>query len=287
LGVELNSFERYFDNFYNICDTLRSVSEKELAQQELTADEKSFLSRVLYQLHGCGPVYDGWYKTLHYAFMDEELIEDNRIVADYHTSPTDEFGSFVGWVKHAGTGKMNLTVVVAKNCDGENVAFVGPVLSYHEYTTTNFQRLTDDEWKSQYWSSSTRPGWTNIYLADVNGEVKPAGPSLVTSVKSIPDDPAIPQEYLTAQNYPNPFNPETVIQFTIPSRLANEQVSLSVYDIQGRLIKELFNDKLQSGNYLIQWDGKNTFQRSVSSGTYFYRLLAGDSQFVGKMNLIK
>lgn len=288
LGIELYSFERYFDNFYNICDTLRSISEKELAALELSDKEIDFLTKVLYESGTCGIVFDGWYPSLYYQDSgNEELIKDDRIVADYHTAPTDEFGNTVGWVKHAGTGEMNMAIVVAENCSGDNVAYVGPVMSYHEYTTTNFQRLTDDEWKTQYWSTSTRPEWTNIYLADGTGKVKPNGPSLVTAVKDVPGDPIVPVDFLTAQNYPNPFNPETIINITIPSSLTNKLVNLSIYDIQGRLIKKLLNENLQAGNYLVKWDGTNDQNRSVSSGAYLYRLVAGESQFNGKMNLIK
>jgi hypothetical protein len=288
LGVELNSLEYYFDNFYNVCDTLKSISEKELASLHLSDKEETFLATVLYEANVCGLFFDGWYSSLYYNDEgNEEMMKDDRIVADYHTAPTDAFGSMVGWVKHAGTGKINMAIVVAENCEGDNIAYVGPVSSYHEYTSTNFRRLTDDEWKSQYWSTSVRPEWTNIYLAGADGQIKPNGPSLITSATDKPDDNIIVKNYLTAQNYPNPFNPETIIQFTIPSSLTNKLVNLSVYDIQGRLIRVLLNDNMQSGNYLLKWDGKNDLNRAVSSGTYLYRITAGESQFVGKMNLVK
>jgi hypothetical protein len=287
LDADTRSIESYLDDFYSVCDTLRSISEKELAEQELSQEEKKFISGLLYEVNICGIEFDGWYTKIHYGFGKAEMMKDDRIVADYHTAPTDAFGSMIGWVKHAGTGRMNMAVVVAKNCAGEFTAFAGPVSGYYEYTTTNFQRLTDDEWKSQFWNSSTRPEWTNIYLADNNGNVKPEGVSLVTSIESLPDDSVTPENYITAKNYPNPFNPETIIKFTIPSSLTNELVKISVYDIQGRLIKVLLNDHLQSGSYLLKWDGTNELNLVVSSGTYLYRIVAGESQYVGKMNLVK
>jgi len=101
------------------------------------------------------------------------------------------------------------------------------------------------------------------------------------------EKPLIPETHLVAQNYPNPFNPSTKIAFTIPSRLTNEEVKLVIYDIQGNRVKELINESLQSGNYLIEWNGTNDMDQKVSSGVYFYEVRVNTERFVGKMNLIK
>ena len=78
----------------------------------------------------------------------------------------------MGWVSHAGTGPVDLAIITATLPDANTAAFVGPVMSYYEYTTTGFQRLTDEEWESTYLSLATRPDWTNSYLADSSGELR-------------------------------------------------------------------------------------------------------------------
>ena len=68
------------------------------------------------------------------------------------------------------------------------------------------------------------------------------------------------------QNYPNPFNPTTTIKFALPTQ---SQVSVTIYDILGREVKELVNDRLQAGYYHFSWNAS-----MYASGVYFYRILA-------------
>lgn len=285
-------FENYFNNLSGVADTLSSIAQKELEKIPFNIVEINFLKRILYNNPDqmCGaPAHVGWYPNLYYNdFGQAEFHKEDFLVADYHTAPTDASGAPVGWVKHAGTGKVDLMILNAKLPDGTIVAFVGPVSSYHEFTTTNFFRITDKEWQNQYLAQSTRPEWTNIYLADIKGDVKAEGLSLVTDIDEEGNEkPLIPKTHLVAQNYPNPFNPSTKIAFTIPSRLTNEKVKLVIYDIQGNRVKELIDEALQSGNYLIEWNGTNDMDKKVSSGVYFYEVRVNTERFVGKMNLIK
>jgi choice-of-anchor B domain-containing protein len=72
--------------------------------------------------------------------------------------------------------------------------------------------------------------------------------------------------YSLDQNYPNPFNPVTKINFTIDR---NSEVELNVFDITGKNITQLVNDKRDGGSYEIIFDS-NKF--NLSSGVYFYTL---------------
>ena len=82
-----------------------------------------------------------------------------------------------------------------------------------------------------------------------------------------------------SQNYPNPFNPLTRINYEL--QIAN-YVFLNVYDINGKLVKELINEKQSAGNYSIDFDGSG-----LPSGTYIYRLQAGEFSETKKMVLLK
>jgi len=79
--------------------------------------------------------------------------------------------------------------------------------------------------------------------------------------------------------YPNPFNPVTNITFDIPNQ---SKVSLVVYNIQGQIVSELFKGNKETGRYSFQFDGSN-----LSSGVYFYELVAGEYKEVRKMMLVK
>ena len=289
----------YFSILSNTMDTLKTISEKELNQELLTTQEIHFLQSMIYENYNGGSgetPYKGWYPKL--FFNDETLTNSNygsnpglmdsdHLVADMHTIPTDCGGNIMGWVKHVGTGPINLGVFVAPWNDGVETAFIGPVMSYYEYTTTNFLRLTDQEWNDQYLQSALRPEWVNIYLADSTGNSRGNGPSLITSVDDDPIKNIIPKSELLISNYPNPFNPYTLIVFTIPYDLTNESVELNIYDVQGSLVKTLVYENLSAGNYIVKWEGNTDNLQSVASGIYFYNIKVGDQIKSGKMNLLK
>ena len=95
---------------------------------------------------------------------------------------------------------------------------------------------------------------------------------------------AIPTDYSLSQNYPNPFNPETQIQFSIPQE---GFVVIKIYDMLGQEVATLFNGHTLQGRYTLNWNGKDNSGNNLSSGTYVYRMTAGDFVSAKKMVLIK
>ncbi|MDI6401972.1 T9SS type A sorting domain-containing protein, partial [Balneolaceae bacterium ANBcel3] len=89
----------------------------------------------------------------------------------------------------------------------------------------------------------------------------------------------VPEEVELHQNYPNPFNPATTIRFALPE---DQHVTLSVYDVLGRRVAMPADNMYSRGPHEIQWDAGQ-----LSSGTYIYRLQAGDRVLHRKMMLVK
>ena len=85
-------------------------------------------------------------------------------------------------------------------------------------------------------------------------------------------------------NYPNPFNPETTISYQLPE---DSEVEFIIYNIKGQKVKTLVNELLPAGEHSIIWNGRDSNDKLVSSGIYFYKLKAGDYQKVKKMVLVK
>ena len=85
-------------------------------------------------------------------------------------------------------------------------------------------------------------------------------------------------------NYPNPFNPTTTINYSLKE---NSKVELDIYNIKGQKVKSLVNEVLPAGEYSVIWDGRDSNDKRVSSGIYFYKLKAGDFQRVRKMILLR
>ena len=96
---------------------------------------------------------------------------------------------------------------------------------------------------------------------------------------------AAPATFSLKQNYPNPFNPSTKIEFTIPTGVSS--VSLTVYDITGRIVWEHSINGLSEGTHVLTWGGMTSDGSSLASGIYFYRLVAGSNVSVKRMVLLR
>lgn len=110
------------------------------------------------------------------------------------------------------------------------------------------------------------------------------GSYLQVKINSGEEVPMLPENLTLSKNYPNPFNPTTNISFALPN---DEKVKLEVYNIKGQKVKVLVNDNLKAGDHNVVWNGKNTNNRKVASGVYFYRLTTSKKQLTHKMIMMK
>jgi photosystem II stability/assembly factor-like uncharacterized protein len=90
---------------------------------------------------------------------------------------------------------------------------------------------------------------------------------------------AMPTQFSLMQNYPNPFNPITSISFGLPVR---SHVRLTIYNTLGEQVTDLVNGEMEAGYHTVQFDGKN-----LSSGVYFYRIVAGNFTETRRLLLIR
>ena len=291
--MELVKVTKYFKQLEETSRTLEEIARKELAHETLSEEEVTFLQSTLSkETVGCGDVmYTGWYPSLFYGGdPGKEVIKKDLVVADVHTAPTDEVGNMVGWVVHVGTGFVNMAIVTCTDEEGNTTAYAGPVMSYHEHTTTNFQRLTDEDWGASYLEEhSDRPAWTNIYLADKDGGPRGETIALKTELSSV-DEPIsgrITETSLNTQAFPNPFKATTTISFTVPPSHTGEEAVVSIYDARGTVVAELLREDLPSTSYLVQWDGTMTTGQKAANGVYFYKVQVGRTQASGAIELMR
>ncbi|MFA7359860.1 MAG: T9SS type A sorting domain-containing protein [Candidatus Kapaibacterium sp.] len=130
-------------------------------------------------------------------------------------------------------------------------------------------------------------GITSVYTWEITGSTTylvgcringiTYGDTLLTGVENVSTE--VPAAYSLGQNYPNPFNPSTVIKFQVTD---NSDVVIKVFDVQGREVRTLVNERMQSGTYEVDFDGSG-----LTSGVYFYRMRARDYMETKKMLLIK
>jgi len=89
---------------------------------------------------------------------------------------------------------------------------------------------------------------------------------------------------INLQIYPNPFATQTVISFTIDRQTP---VNLAIIDLNGRKIKTLISEILDSGKYKYSWDGTDEFNNILASGIYYYRFISGESFHSGRIIFMK
>jgi hypothetical protein len=101
---------------------------------------------------------------------------------------------------------------------------------------------------------------------------------------ALTDVSGMPSLVTLGQNYPNPFNPETSIPFT----LAREaRVSLTIYNVSGRLIVTLVDEHRRAGSHVARWDGRDASGNVAPTGVYFVRLQANGIMATSKLALMK
>ncbi|MCX6163745.1 MAG: T9SS type A sorting domain-containing protein [Ignavibacteriae bacterium] len=123
-------------------------------------------------------------------------------------------------------------------------------------------------WRAKTYISSDSSIWSDVWNFTTLNQI---GINLISS--------EIPTEYKLFNNYPNPFNPNTIIRFQIKdSRL----VTLKIFDVLGKEVEILVNEKQSPGIYEVSFNGSN-----LSSGIYFYTIRSGDFTDTKRMLMIK
>jgi hypothetical protein len=135
---------------------------------------------------------------------------------------------------------------------------------YEKSMNVDLQSGTNAIKMQMYW------GWMQVdYLA--------VPTSILVDVTEQPS--ALPITWSLGQNYPNPFNPATVVSYQLP---AVSEVRLAVYDLLGREVATLVNEKKPAGSYTVRFDASG-----LASGVYLYRMMAGSFVQTRKMILLR
>ena len=111
----------------------------------------------------------------------------------------------------------------------------------------------------------------NINENDVVLEIGPGTGNLTERI--------LPTEVSLSDAYPNPFNPTTMLSYNVS---ADMMISLSIFDMRGRLVDELVNDVHAQGQYSVTWNAD-----AYSSGVYMVKLVAGNTMQTQKIMLVK
>ena len=158
--------------------------------------------------------------------------------------------------------------------------------NYGEYTMASFDHIYIDTSEFQKTIPWPGEGWHYYYFRFSDGSDTVSTPfdSIYLSLSGIEENQSLPRMFALEQNYPNPFNSSTVISFTLSYR---ENISVDIYDISGRLVRNLLTGILTPGEHSLIWDGRDDHDLPLSSGTYFYNLKTGSDNITRKMVYLK
>jgi hypothetical protein len=147
-----------------------------------------------------------------------------------------------------------------------------------DISTNQYKIKNIESGKKYYWRvrSKDKNGNVSIYsaVASFVGEKS----------TDVEDKNIVPKKFEVSQNYPNPFNPSTVIKYALPKA---EYVTIKIYNMLGQEIVTLLNAKMDAGTYKVTWNGTDNSGAKVATGSYIYRVVAGNNIVTKKMILLK
>ncbi|MFC2115591.1 DUF3160 domain-containing protein [Bacteroidota bacterium] len=269
----------YYQGYAGIMKKFEEISKKELAGAAISEEEITFLKTMINSFMASGPSVTGWILDL--FFSVEAGLNMDFVVADVHTQPTDRAGAVVGHVLHVGNGLINNGVFLAPNPANPEqlMAFTGPVSSFHYEVTSNFKRLTDEEWKEKFMIGTlpTRPDWIENYMAGPTGGVLPEGRKLkgqeYTGTYTDPADLVNSLDYLLA--FPNPARGELHLRFVLNRK---SYIRAEIYDASGRMVKQFYNGILMPAEHDLSLDVS-----AWNAGLYIIKFRAGENNMFRKV----
>lgn len=160
-----------------------------------------------------------------------------------------------------------------------NVINLNTAQSHYQVTPGTLSNNTMYNWKVYGMNGAGMGNWSDAAYFTC----------LISDITKINSE--IPKELSLSQNYPNPFNSVTRIKFNVTKGGDGSQkteVRLTVYDLSGKEIATLVNEKLQAGTYEVRFDSRlGGSLTELPSGVYFYRMTAGKFMSVKLMVLVK
>ncbi|OUV27040.1 MAG: hypothetical protein CBC57_01420, partial [Euryarchaeota archaeon TMED97] len=217
--------------------------------------------------------------------LDGDGFEDLGL---FYTGSAPDLGAYewmVGAPQDLQAYVQDSTVLLAWGAVEENLQFYKLERSTNDIFTENVlenflttNTFTDDdlEWDTEYfYRVSANVGYYTDY-SNIS--------SVMLESLNIEDNEYLPLSFQVYQNYPNPFNPTTSLSYQLPD---DGKVEVIIYDMMGKLIKNLVNEKQRSGQNSIIWNATNNSGNQVSAGLYIYTVKTSNHKQSKKMLLVK
>ncbi|MBT3608002.1 MAG: T9SS type A sorting domain-containing protein, partial [Candidatus Marinimicrobia bacterium] len=224
----------------------------------------------------------GYITEIDFGVVDSHFWNDN--VMDYVVYVYDSFdGTYSGDLMYSVSGSTYISDWITVSIDSVAIAsgqdFFVSIKFINEPNAFCFDNTGQPSGRS-YLSGdgAIYYNYDNVGLADsVDANIR----AKISTDAFVGIEPvaAVPSDIILFPNFPNPFNPETTFSFNIGSL---QHTSLRIYDIQGRLIETLVQDKINPGFHTMTWNASE-----VATGVYFVKLISGDKIKTQKIMVLK
>ena len=204
-------------------------------------------------------------------------VNDNQLpvtLSAFNGRPTAE-GVALQWTTQSEQNNLGFDVL-RKVGEGEFLT----IASHQSHRALRGRGTTASTSNYAFLDESVEAGKTYTYRLrsfDFDGTIHDYAPTVTVEVRDAIQNRIT--KYALLQNYPNPFNPTTSITYELPKA---SDVSLKVFDMLGREVATLVNERQERGRYSATFNAN-----TLSSGIYFYRLQAGNFVQTKKMMLVK
>ena len=214
-------------------------------------------------------------------FFDDNSFSYNQEweinVHDYQYNGTIIASVEIDGVK-ANSASDQLAVFVGDECRGVVNATYVPFTGEYAFLLMAYSNELEEKMSLSFYDSATGSIYNDVMDVNFINDMR-LGSAMDAMDVSFTASLEGPSSFMIGEAYPNPFNPSTSLTYYVG---AEGNISLSVYDINGRLIKELANDYKSVGEYSVTWNAGNN-----SSGVYFVRFNADGFTQTQKIMLVK
>ncbi len=221
---------------------------------------------------------------------DVALIQANPTYQVTNNQPqnailTGTYGSnpIIQWNEVSGGDIEDYNIYRAQIVDGSYSHFHKVASVYHSGNTTN--SWTDNSVTRLHPSIATSTHFYRVtsvdydYVESVTSNEVSTGSNWASKMVSDEKEKVVTYKYCLEDNFPNPFNPSTTIKYELSKE---SHVLITIYNSLGEKVTEVVNNKMNEGKYQVNFDASN-----LSSGMYFYSIVAGEFRSTKKMILMK
>jgi len=217
-----------------------------------------------------------WLKNLVFSYKDSAMYGYNGYMMYKSVNKGISWDSVLTTVKFTS---------LEINPDTPNILYAGDSLGIHRSTNygQNWSLYNNTFTPSKFIIGISKDaGSGDTFYVATSKKVYKVWASFLVNAGS--NNQVIPDKFSLSQNYPNPFNPTTNISYKVKSY---QVIKLTVYNIMGKEVAVLVNEKQPPGEYEVQFPNNSIISNQFPSGVYFYKLETGDFTETKKMILLK